>query len=194
MDSFSLRLSVLKDMRLTNSKEKSDFFQFKEKALYGQITVRADAQNKEYTNKIRKLLNIETLPLQVNDTRITSSLKIFCLKPNEWLITTLPNHEKKLMADLLDNFIGLHAYAINVTEQKTIINLQGTKIIDILNKGTSINFHPDYFQPNTCKQTSFNQINILLYRYQDLQEFDLYIERSCAKYFWLWFETQQKYY
>ena len=170
--------------------EVKDFnnFSMVEKTPVTKINLRGNANNKDFTSKVGKILGI-ILPLEVGKITIKEEISIICTGPNEWLIVT--NNTAKeidgrfeleniLFENISKNDLGA---VTDVTDQFTIFSLKGLNIFAVLSKSSPLNF--DNLLDNSSAQTLLNNIDITIVK-KDNENVDLLVRRSFSEHLWDW--------
>ena len=109
-------------------------FSMEEKTPIAKINLRGNLENKEFINKVEKILGM-ILPNKACGTSSKEKITSLWLGPNEWLLVS--NHEipketntYELEQVLFDNISKANLGAItNVTDHFTIFKLSGSKYI-----------------------------------------------------------------
>ena len=109
---------------------------------------------------------------------------VFWTQPDEWLVVAAPTEAAGLTAAL----DGAGLVFTEVSDGGAAFHLSGTRALDLLRKGTSINLHPRAFLPGHAAQTKLAQASVLLHRPGEAAAYDIFCERSFAEYLWLWLE------
>jgi sarcosine oxidase subunit gamma len=111
---------------------------------------------------------------------------ILWLGPDEWLIVTPPGEEAALAARLDEALGGRHAAVTDVTDSRTVIALGGSRARDVLAKGCGLDLHPRVFHAGQCAQSTLARASIILHQTTDGPAYDIYVDRSFARYLWAW--------
>ena len=165
-------------------------FSMKEKSPVAKINLRGNLQNKEFANKVDKILGII---LSEDACNISKKEKIssLWLGPNEWLIVSNDEISKETnvyeLEQLLFNEISKDnlGSVTNVTDQFTIFSLSGSNIFEILSKGSPFNFGSGDFSNNKVIQTILNHTDVTIHKKNE-NNVDLYVRRSFANHLWNW--------
>ncbi len=163
-------------------------FSMKEKTPVAKFNLRGNLENKEFANKIRKILGM-ILPNESCSTSSKEKISSLWLGPNEWLLVS--NNETQKETDiyefeqvLFDNISKTNLGAItNVTDHFTIFKLSGSNIFEVLSKGCPYDFDSEFFSDKKVDQTILNHIDVTIHR-KSKNEIDLYVRRSFADYLW----------
>ena len=170
-------------------------FSMEEKNQVTKINLRGNVNNKEFINKVSKILGI-ILPVKVGDIIIKDKISIICAGPNEWLIISM-NAIKKISNDIkLENILfesisknNLGAVT-NVTDQFTIFSLVGSNIYEVLSKSSPFNF--DSLSDNSSAQTLLNNIDVTIVK-KDNENIELLVRRSFSNHLWWWLNDSARF-
>jgi len=165
-------------------------FSMKEKTPIAKINLRGNLENKEFTNKIGKILGM-ILPKEACSTSYKDKISSLWLGPNEWLLVsndeiTKETNSYELEQVLFDSISKTNLGAVtNVTDHFTIFSLSGSNIFEVLSKGCPFDFSSEDFGDNKVVQTILNHIDVTIHRKSE-NNVDLYVRRSFAGYLWDW--------
>ena len=165
-------------------------FSMKEKSPVAKINLRGNLQNREFVNKVGKILGM-ILPENACNISKKEEISSLWLGPNEWLIVSNNEISKETntyeLEELLFNEIsqGNLGSVTNVTDQFTIFSLSGSNIFEILSKGSPFDFESRDFGNNKVVQTILNHVDVTIHRKNE-NNADLYVRRSFANYLWDW--------
>ncbi len=148
-----------------------------------KLLLRGKPSDGAFLEAAQKALGID-LPRAPNRSTAGVSLMVYWTQPDEWLLASAPG-----TADVIrDALEAAHLLTTDVTDGRAALRLSGTKSLDLLRKGTSLNLHPRIFQPGHCAQGKLAQCGVLLSRPGEPLAYDIFCERSFAEYLWLWLE------
>ncbi len=171
-------------------------FSMKEKTPVAKINLRGNLENREFANKIRKILGM-ILPNESCSTSSKEKISSLWLGPNEWLLvsnneiskeTNIYELEQVLFNNISKNNLGA---ITNVTDHFTIFQLSGLNIFEVLSKGCPFDFNSDDFGNNKVVQTILNHVDVTIHRKSE-NDVDLYVRRSFAAYLWDWLKDSAK--
>ena len=171
-------------------------FSMKEKTPIAKINLRGNLENKEFSNKIEKILGM-ILPKETCGTSSKEKITSLWLGPNEWLLVSNDEMPKEtntyeLEQVLFDNISKTNIGAItNVTDHFTIFKLSGSNIFEVLSKGCPFDFSSENFGDNKVVQTILNHVDVTILRKSE-NDVDLYVRRSFAGYLWDWLKDSAK--
>jgi len=165
-------------------------FSMKEKTPIAKINLRGNLENKEFTNKIGKILGM-ILPKEACSTSYKDKISSLWLGPNEWLLVsndeiTKETNSYELEQVLFDSISKTNLGAVtNVTDHFTIFSLSGSNIFEVLSKGCPFDFSSEDFGDNKVVQTILNHVDVTIHQRSE-NDVDLYVRRSFAGYLWDW--------
>ena len=166
-------------------------YELHEHTYQGLVNIRGDINDSKFKAAIKKALRID-LPAQANtSTGNPNGTHVLWLGPNEWLIVTKPGDIDKTLTSLRKSCEGLHISITDVSEARTVICLSGDRALDILEKGCSLDLHPNIFTEKCCAQTQLARANIIVHntgvkKPKNASTYEIYILRSFAGYLWQW--------
>ena len=171
-----------------NEIKKFNNFSMGEKTSIPKINLRGNANNKNFTSAVGKILGI-LLPLEVGKITIKEEISIICIGPNEWLIISNNTVEENGNSFELENILYENVSkkdlgaVTNVTDQFTILSLNGSNINEILSKSSPFDF--DTLLDNSSTQTLLNNIDITIVK-RNNKNMDLLVRRSFSEHLWDW--------
>jgi sarcosine oxidase, subunit gamma len=118
-----------------------------------QITLRGDPGDADFTGAVRATLGFD-LPLKANTVAASGDLSALWLGPDEWLVTGAPDSENDLTARLNAALAGQHVSVVDVTANRTVLELSGSSARAVLEKACGLDLRPRAFKPGHCAQTN----------------------------------------
>jgi len=168
----------------TSQSSKIAFF---ERPFLGYLNLRGNPRDPAFLDSVQSRLGVP-LPLQPDTVSANNRCTVLWLGPDEWLLVTEPSQEDALVPTLSSTLQGCFFSLTNVTDGQTMIRLTGTRAVDVLRKGCSLDLHPHAFGPGRCAQTLLAKTGILIHCLDPLPSFDLIVRRSFAGYLALWLQ------
>ena len=110
------------------------------------------------------------------------------LGPDEWLAVLPDERREEVLSRLRDALAPLHAAVVDVSHARAIVELSGAHTRSVLQKGCHLDLHPSRFRAGSVAQSRFARCHVLLHQTDDAPAYDLYIQRSFARYLWSWLE------
>lgn len=171
-------------IKKTSIKNYNDF-NFQELSNIPKINLRGNITDKDFITNVGKILNT-LLPTEPNTSNSNNKLKIIWLSPNEWLIEIYAIKDfNKIFTDLQYS-LNVHNTAItDVTENRTILNLNGSHLYKLLSKFMVIDLDKVLNKESSVAQTIFIKIPVLIVRNHqknEKQNINLHTNRSHAQY------------
>jgi sarcosine oxidase, subunit gamma len=148
----------------------------------GMIDLRGLSTDKKFMKAAKDVLGLD-LPKAPRTTNTWGDMKALWLSPDQWLILCPGDKTQKLLAELNATLKGIHALAVDVSDMRAIIRLEGEHARTTVMKGTSIDLtHGDY-PPGTIRRMKFAEVGALLHIIED-DVIEVYVFRSYADYAW----------
>ena len=163
-------------------------FSMEEKAPIVKINLRGNPNNKDFTNKVSKILGI-ILPVEVGSIAVKEEISIISTGPNEWLIISnniikKSNNDFELENVLFESISKTNLGAVtSVSDQFTIFSLKGSNIFEVLSKSSPFDF--DSLSNNYSVQTLLNNIDVTIVK-KDNENVNLLVRRSFSEHLWDW--------
>ena len=158
---------------------------FQELPFMTKINLRGNPNDKKFLSSTSKVLNT-TLPIRTNTYIKINSLKIIWLGPDEWLIIDEKGDDKKDLFSKLENSIGSQdASVTDVSENRTVIRIMGTKLFTLLAKFLTLNLDNSLNSSSSVAQTLFIRVPVLLMRLHEHNsepKIDIFTNRSHTNY------------
>ena len=175
------RENVLKKTSINNY----NGFNFQELPNIPKINLRGNTNNKDFKINVEKILDIP-LPIQPNTNNNNNILKIIWLSPNEWLIEIYKIQDfDKIFLNLEKSLNSKNVAITDVTENKTILNLNGKNLYKLLSKFMIIDLDKVLDKEYSNAQTIFIKVPVLIIRNHKKDEQEnilMHVNRSHAQY------------
>lgn len=111
---------------------------------------------------IEKVLGT-TLPRSVQDVTERGEHSVLWLGPDEWLVVSETSVDVLLPA-LVGGVDGAHAAVVDVSANRTTLELQGAAARAVLQKGCPVDLHPRAFGPGRAVATTLARIPLVLWQ------------------------------
>ena len=144
------------------------------------VNLRVDPSS-ETAARVEKALGT-TLPKQCGHTSEAGSRTAFWLGPDEWLVLA---DSAEVISELVEALGGEPGSAVDVSANRTIVELSGPFARDVLEKGCPVDLHPREFGPGNAVQTTVGPVPVLLWQ-TDAQTYRLFPRSSFADYLARW--------
>jgi len=148
----------------------------------GMIDLRGQASDAAFMSAARDALGV-ALPTAPRTSASRGDVKVLWLSVDQWLILSPRTKMHEILARLRTALAGIHSLAVDVSDMRAVIRLEGDGIREILMKGTSLDLMSGHYTPGTCRRMRFAEIAALLHVVEDTV-FDVYVFRSYAQYTW----------
>ena len=153
-------------------------------------------KNRDFITKIGKELSI-ILPSDPNTSSSNEKLNLLCLSPDEWL---LYSNDKIDLEDSnsLDNRLFNEISKVklgsvtNVTDHWIMINLNGTKVFELLSAGCPFNFNNFKNSKGAVTQTLFNHVDVIIHN-KNINDLNLFVRRSFSSHLWSWMNDSARF-
>lgn len=158
------------------------YVSMREIAERGMIDLRGSVSDRKFMAAAKSALGVD-LPKQPRTTASWGDIRVFWLSPDQWLITCPRAKAQELADQLSKDLAGIHSLAVNVSDMRAIIRLEGEGVREVVMKGTAIDLtHGDY-PPGTVRRMRFAEVAALLHIVEE-NVIDIYVFRSFAQYTW----------
>lgn len=99
-----------------------------------------------------------SLPLSNPLVSHNSDIRILWTGPDTWTFISENPLKEKITSSFNDIDFGI----TDLSHSRAVIQIQGDNAIDVLKKGSPVNFNEDQFSVNSSANTTYNGINILI--------------------------------
>jgi sarcosine oxidase, subunit gamma len=158
------------------------YVSIREIAERGMIDLRGLTSDRKFMSAAKSVLGID-LPKSPRTSATWGDIRVLWLSPDQWLITCPHSKSQKLADDLSDALKGVHSLAVNVSDMRAVIRIEGDRVREVVMKGTSIDLMDGDYTPGTVRRMRFAEIAALLHIVED-SVIDIYVFRSYADYTW----------
>ena len=143
------------------------------------VNLRVDPSS-DTAARVEKALGA-TLPRQCGQTS-DGTRTVFWLGPDEWLVLA---DSPEVISELVEALGGEPGSAVDVSANRTIVELSGPFARDVLEKGCPVDLHPREFGPGKAVQTTVGPVPMLLWQV-DAETYRLFPRSSFADYLARW--------
>lgn len=119
-------------------------------------------------------------PTEPNTVTIAGDRDVLWLGPNEWLVVGGPGTAGAVEAELESSLAGHHHAVVDVSANRTVIELTGPSRHDLLSSACPIDLHPRSWGNGRCAQSVFGAAPILLQEREGATR--LFVRPSFARY------------
>ncbi len=158
----------------------------------GMIDLRGEAGSVKFRQAAKAALGID-LPLKPRSSAVKGDVTVLWLSIDQWLVYCPRNKAGGLVSTLRKNLGEIHSLAVDVTDARAIIRLEGDNVREVLMKGSSIDFTLPEYKAGLVRRLMFAEIAALAHIVTDKPcTIDIYVFRSYADYTWKWIEATAK--
>lgn len=156
-----------------------------ELAYGGHVNLRGDAGDPELGVAVQRTMQLQ-LPLTPNSVSAGEAVSACWLGPDEWLLRLPAQADaagavRELEAALAGRYIAIN----DVSSAQTVLQLQGARTREVLEKGCTLDLHPRGLALGQCAQTLLAKAPVLLVPGAS-ESMDVVVRRSFADYLARW--------
>ncbi len=147
----------------------SDELRLREVPFPAQVNLRTDPEGAGAAQAAAALGT--PLPVEPNTVTGSGQLRVLWLGPDEWLVVG-PDGSQEGLADRLREAVERPgdagasvapvASVVDVSAERTVIEVAGPRAREVLAKGCSLDLHPRAFGPGQCAQTLLARTGVIL--------------------------------
>ncbi len=146
-----------------------------------QLDFRANPADGRVVDSVHKALGF-VLPTDPNTAASAGGRSALWLGPDEWLIVG-GEGEESLLTRVLHTALGeTFGSVVDVSANRTVIELSGPAARDVLAHGCLVDLHPRDFGTGSCAQTLLAKAQVIVHQVNDAPTFHLYLRTSFAWY------------
>ena len=153
----------------------------RELPFLAQLNLRVDAGDAAVMRQLTDSLGF-SLPLTPNTAAHAGDRRALWLGPDEWLIVDPDDQATSLEQALRDGLAGVFGSIVDVSANRTVLEIRGARARDLLAHGVPIDLDPRSFRANQCAQTLLAKAQVIIERRGDEAAFHLYVRSSFAGY------------
>ena len=154
----------------------------REIAERGMIDLRGLATDEAFMAAVKTVLGLD-LPLKPRTSATWGDIRVLWLSTDQWLIISTRSKVNGILASLNAALTGIHSLAVDVSDMRAVIRLEGEGCREVLMKGTSLDLLSAEAIPGFCRRMRYAEIAALLHVVEE-DVFDVYVFRSYAHYTW----------
>ncbi len=158
------------------------YISMREITTRGMIDLRGMANDRKFMVAAKSILGLD-LPKAPRSTVTFGDVKALWLAPDQWLVLCAREKAPVLVLELQKAMSTFHALAVDVSDMRAVIRLEGERLREVLLKGCSLDLFGEAFVPGHVRRVRFAEIAALLNVVED-NVIDLYLFRSYAHYTW----------
>jgi sarcosine oxidase, subunit gamma len=146
-----------------------------------QVNLRTDPNDASTMQRLASSLEFG-LPVVPNTVTAGGDRRALWLGPDEWLVVGPEDQEKALVQSLLDGLGGAFGSVVDVSANRTTLEVGGPKARDVLAHGIPIDLDPRSFGASNCAQTLLAKAHVIVEGRNEEAALHLYIRSSFASY------------
>jgi len=132
--------------------EASGHFSIREIPFASQVNLRGNAADPAFATAVRVATGCH-LPASGNTWSGDLNCAALWLGPDEWLIVGPEGKSEDLCSGLREGLAGLHHSVVDLSANRTIIEIAGADARTVLAKGCPLDLHASAFGPGQCAQS-----------------------------------------
>lgn len=148
----------------------------------GMIDLRGLASDAAFMAAAKQVLGLD-LPTTPRTSAVWGDVSALWLSIDQWLILCPGAKAGELLAALRKALSGIHSLAVDVSDMRAVVRMEGKGSREVLLKGCSLDLLNGEYVPGTVRRMRFAEIAALLHVVED-DAFDIYVFRSYADYAW----------
>ena len=171
----------------------------KKEKLYSGLTIKEISpvmklnlrgKDRDFLTTIGKNINM-ILPLEANTSSSSDQYTSMWLSPDEWMVVSNDTMDKENnnyeIEELLFNKISKTnlGAVTDVSDQVVLINLNGSKVFDLLSTGCPFNFNDFRNKKGAVAQTLITQIDVIIH-HKEVNNVNLFVRRSFSEHLMSW--------
>ena len=147
-------------------------------------------KKREFFTTVGKHLDM-ILPTEANTSSSSSKLTSIWLSPDEWMVVSNELIEKdtnkyKLEENLYNSISKTNLGAVvDVTDQFTMLELEGSKIYELFSSGSPFNFNEFKEKKGSTTQTLLSNIDVIIHNKGE-NLVNLFVRRSFSEHLFSW--------
>lgn len=163
----------------------SESLTVQEHAHATRLSLRGDTSQRAFASAVGRVLDV-VVPSEACTTATSEKACVFWLGPDEFLIVSDDLAASDLEAQLRDAIEDDVCSIADVSDNYTVLRLQGRDCLDVLAQHTTLDLHPTVLNAGQVFRTTFSKAEVILHMREigDDQAVDVYVRRSFADYVW----------
>ncbi len=152
----------------------------------GMIDLRGELSDRKFAAAAKKVLGID-LPVKPRTSTTHGDLSILWLSVDQWLVCCPRAKIQDVLGELREALTDIHSLAVDLSDARAIIRLQGNGAREILMKGAPVNLLSTEIVAGTVRRLRYGEIAAMVHIVDERPDtIDLYIFRSYAEFAWDW--------
>ena len=152
----------------------------REVSFVAQMNLRADPRDAGVMQRLASSLGF-ALPMVPNMVAYAKDRRALWLGPDEWLVVGPDGKQAAIEQDLRTGINGAFGSIVDVSANRTVLEIRGVKARDLLTHGVAIDLDERSLGSGRCAQTLLAKAAVIMER-RDQSAFLLYPRTSFATY------------
>ena len=153
----------------------------RDSGFFGQIDLRGDPADSSFLAEIRQVLGLD-LPTHANTVSVSGDRAALWLSPDEWLIVVPFATRAQTVDELKRALAGKHVSITDVSANRVILELSGSKSREVLAKGCGLDLHPRAFMAGQCALTVVARSQAVIWQVDETPTYRVLVRPSFAAY------------
>jgi sarcosine oxidase subunit gamma len=141
---------------------RADRLRLAEVPYLSMVNLRVDPAG-PVAGRVAALLGVE-LPTEPNTVASSPAWSVLWLGPDEWLVLGPDGAAPDLVELLRGLLAGQRGSAVDLSANRTTIELTGPSAREVLEQGCPLDLHPRVFGPGRCVQTMLARAQVVIWR------------------------------
>lgn len=160
----------------------SKAFAMREQPFRDLVNVRGELSDAAFVEAFERTVGCRP-PAAANTVARSANYDVLWLGPDEWLVrSSAPVRAGVLEAKLAPEIGECYAAAVDVGSGYTVVEVESTRVREVLSRGCPLDLHPSLFKPGQCAQSLYFKASIVLIPIA-ADRYELVVRRSFADYF-----------
>ncbi|NNC77678.1 MAG: sarcosine oxidase subunit gamma [Woeseiaceae bacterium] len=153
----------------------------------GFINLRGNGANEHFASAVESALGVKLIR-KPNTTSAGDRHKnhLYWLGPDEWLVGTARENSGHLVGQLEAATAGMSVAVNDISGGMVLTTLSAAIGREVLERGCTLDLHPEKFAAGDCAQTSLAKANIVLACIDDAPVYEIIVRRSFSEYLLRW--------
>ena len=152
----------------------------------GMIDLRGDPNAASFAAAVNSVLGV-SLPRVPRSSVASGELSVLWLSLDQWLVQCPRSEVSKLARRLKVVLAGTPSLAVDMSDARAIIRLQGDGVRELVMKGSPVDLMASNFRQGSVRRLRFGEVAAMVHLVgEDPDVLDLYVFRSYAVFAWEW--------
>ena len=146
-----------------------------------QVNLRVDPEDAGLMQRFADRLGF-ALPVIANTVASGRDRRALWLGPDEWLVVGPEGQQDTMDRTLYDGLAGAFASMVDVSANRTVLEISGMRARDLLSHGVPIDLDARSLPPGRCAQTLLGKAQVIIERHGDQPGFHIHVRSSFSMY------------